>query len=238
MIIEAYNPKEIITDYEKLGDWCEVIHPQKEGKLCQQIIGELKATIREHDLEYLTAPQIGYNKRIFCIRFSKDDIRSYINPSIYNMAKITVARETCNSIPDKRFIIPRYDCVEFIYYKPLGKDPEATKVVGRTAHVVHHCVDHLDGLLTSDIGLEIDDMFDAATDEERAEVVKMYLETLDIRQKQLREEIDSDEDLKKMDDAINFMESVRKGETILDRVPMKNEDNNIEQMEKEVNGQP
>ena len=232
-MINEYEVKEIIIDPEKLSEWCEVIHPQKEGKLCQQIIGELKATMRAHNLEYLTAPQIGYNKRIFCVKFAKNDIRSFINASIYNMAKITIARETCNSIPDKQFIIPRYDVVEFIYYKPLGKDPEANKVLGRTAHVIHHCVDHLDGLLTSDIGLEIDDDFDNASPEEREEVIKMYLESLDLRQKQLREEIDNDEELKKMDDAINFMESVRKGETIIERAERKVEDENTSKMENE-----
>lgn len=230
-MLNEIEVKEIITDPDKLGEWCEVIHPQKEGKLCQKIIGELKATMRANNLEYLTAPQIGYNKRIFCIKYGKNDIRSYINPSIYNMAKITIAREECNSIPEKRFIIPRYDTVEFIFYTPMGKDPEALKVVGRTAHVVHHCVDHLDGLLTSDIGLEIDEDFDNATEEERAEVVKMYLESLDIRQKQLREEIDNNEELKKMDDAINFMESVRKGETILEPVERKVEDEKSGDME-------
>lgn len=229
-MLNEIEVKEIITDPEKLGDWCEVIHPQKEGKLCQQIIRELKATIRANNLEYLTAPQIGYNKRIFCIRYGKNDIRSYINPSIYNMARITIAREECNSIPEKRFIIPRYDTVEFIFYTPIGKDPEALKVVGRTAHVIHHCVDHLDGLLTSDIGLEIDDLFDSATDEEREEVIKMYMESLDIRQRALREEIDNNEELKKMDDAINFMESVRKGETLLEPIERKVEDEKSENM--------
>ena len=230
-MINDVEVKEIIIDEEKLSDWCEVVHPQKDGKLVQQIIRELKATIRANDLDYLTAPQIGYNKRIFCIKYGKNDIRSYLNPSIYNMAKITIARETCNSIPEKRFIIPRYDTVEFMFYTPTGKTPEALKVVGRTAHVVHHCIDHLDRLLTSDIGLEIDDDFDNATQEEREEVIKMYLESLDLRQKQLREEIDSNEELKKMDDAINFMESVRKGETILEPVDRKIEDEKSENME-------
>ena len=83
-MIQAYDVKEIITDPEILGDWSDVIHPKKDGKLCQQIIGEIKATMRANNLEYLTAPQIGYKKRIFCIRYGKNDYRSYINPSISN----------------------------------------------------------------------------------------------------------------------------------------------------------
>jgi peptide deformylase len=216
-MIQEYNVREIITDPEKLSDWAEVIHPKKEGKLCQQIIGELKATMRANNLEYLTAPQIGYNKRVFCIRFNNKDYRTFLNASISNTVNITIAREECNSIPGKRFIIPRFNTVEVIYYTPMG-EIEARKVMGRSAHILHHCVDHLDGTLTSDIGLEIDDLFDNATDEEREEVIKMYLEALDLRQKELQEEIQSDGELKKMSEAIDFMESVRKGETVVEPI--------------------
>lgn len=225
-MIQEYEVKEIITDDEKLGQWSEVIHPKKEGKELQKIIGELKATMRANNLDYLTAPQIGYLKRVFCIKFGKNDYRTFVNTSISNMAKMTIARETCYSIPDKRFIIPRYNMIELMYYTPLG-EIQSCKLMGRSAWVAHHCVDHLDGSLTSDIGLEIDDMFDNATDEEREEVIKMYMESLDLRQKQLREEIDNNEELKKMDDAIKFMDSVRKGETILEPANIeKTEDEN------------
>ena len=230
-MIQEYEVKEILTDEEKLSQWSEVIHPKKEGKELQKIIGELKATMRARNLEYLTAPQIGYQKRVFCIRFGDKDYRTFVNASISNMAKFTIARETCYSIPEKRFIIPRYGMIELMYYTPLG-EVQSCKLYGRSAWVTHHCVDHLDGSLTSDIGLEIDDMFDNATDEEREEVIKMYMESLDIRQKALREEIDNNEELKKMDDAINFMESVRKGETVLEPVDIeKSEDDKSENME-------
>ena len=224
-MIQEYEVKEIITDLDVLSDWSEVIHPKKEGKLCQQIIGELKATMRAYKLEYLTAPQIGYKKKIFCVRYGKNDYRSYINPTISNNIGITIARETCNSIPDKTFIIPRFNKVELIYFKPLRDDPEACVASGRTAQIFSHCVEHLEGTLTSDIGLEIDEMFDNASEEDREQVIKMYLESLDLRTKAMQEEIENDEELKKMNDAINFMESVRKGETILESVDTKEEDN-------------
>lgn len=230
-MLNEFEVKEIIIDEEALGQWSEVIHPKREGKELQKIIGELKATMRANNLEYLTAPQIGYNKRVFCIKFGSNDFRTFVNASISNMAKMTIARETCYSIPDKRFIIPRYNMIEVCYYTPLG-DVQSCKLMGRAAWVAHHCVDHLDGSLTSDIGLEIDDMFDNATEEEREEVIKMYMESLDLRQKALREEIENNEELKKMDDAIKFMDSVRKGETILEPVDIKkSEDDKSENME-------
>ena len=215
-MIQEYEVKEIITDEEQLSQWSEVIHPKKDGKELQRIIGELKATMRAKQLEYLTAPQLGYFKRVFCIKFGANDYRTFINASISNMAKFTLARETCYSIPDKRFIMPRYGMVELMYYTPLG-EVQSCKLYGRSACVAHHCVDHLDGSLTSDIGLEIDDMFDNATDEEREEVIKMYMESLDMRQKELQKEIDEDTELKSITDAVEFINSVNDGSTVLEK---------------------
>ena len=49
--------KQVITDVEKLYDWSVEIDPRKEGKELQNIVLELKTTMRENNLEYLTAPQ-------------------------------------------------------------------------------------------------------------------------------------------------------------------------------------
>lgn len=207
--------KEIITDSDKLSDWSIEIDTRKEGKLLQEIVLALKATMKVHDLECLTAPEIGYNKRVMCIRFGKTDYRTFVNPMIENNFNIQFSRETCSSIPDKTFIIPRFGGIKGFFTTPLGK-VESCKLDGKAAFVFQHCVDHLNGLLVSDIGLEIDEMFDSATDEERAEVLKMYAESLDLKQKQLEAEIKEDPELKKIVDATDFLVSVQKGETIIE----------------------
>lgn len=210
------NVREIITDIEKLSEWSIEIDPLKEGKLSQEIILALKATMRDKDLRSLTAPQIGYNRRIICLRFGNNDYRTFINPAIENNMTITMSRETCSSIPEKEYIIPRFAKVKFYYTTPLGKIESAT-LAGVAAFVFQHAVDHLNGMLVSDIGLEIDELFDQATEEEREEVVKMYAESLDIRYKELNKEIAEEKELKDLDDAIKFMNSVKEGSTILDR---------------------
>ena len=210
--------KEIISDLNKLGEWCTEIDPKKEGKLCQEIILALKTTMRENKLDYLTAPQIGYDRRLFCIKFGKNDYRTFINPMITNNIGFNLARETCNSIPDKVFIRPRFNKLNIVYTTPLDK-VECVSLVGRAAQVFEHCVDHLNGILVSDIGLEIDEDFDNATEEERAEIIKMYIDALDVRQKDLEEQIKEDEDLNTLDQSIKFIESVQKGETKIEHVP-------------------
>jgi len=166
--------------------------------------------MREKKLVYLTAPQIGENVRVFCIRFGEDDYRSFINPIIETQTGFQLAREFCYSIPDKEFIRPRFNTIRFIYQTPMGKC-ECKEVKGMTAFMVQHCIDHLDGLVLSDIGLEIDEMFDNATDDERAEVIKLYMDTLEIKQKELDKQIEDDPDLKQMSDGIKFMNAVREG---------------------------
>ena len=207
--------REVITDDATLSEWCVEIDPQKEGKLTQEIVLALKATMREHDYSYLTAPQIGYKKRLFCIRFGKNDYRTFINPAVENNSGITMMREDCVSISDKRFVIPRFSKIKFYFMTPLNKVESAT-LVGRAAQVFQHCMDHINGLLVSDIGLEIDDLFDQATDEERAEVLKMYAESLDLRQKELQKQIEDTPELKDITDAIDFIASVKDGSTVLD----------------------
>lgn len=207
--------KNIITDEAALGEWCVEIDTRKEGKLLQEIILALKATMKASDLISLTAPQIGYNRRVLCMRFGKNDYRTFINPLIENNTNFQFARETCSSIPGKTFVIPRFNNVKLYFTTPLGK-VESTKLSGMSAWKFQHCMDHLNGMLSSDIGLEIDDMFDNATDEERAEVLRMYAESLDIRQKDLEAEIAQNKDLSDIDDAAKFIASVKSGETVLD----------------------
>lgn len=208
------QPKEVLTESNLIVDWCDTINPTKEGGELQKIVVELKATMKKNNFEYLTAPQIGYNKRVFCIRFGKD-YRTFVNPMIANNTGITFQRETCNSLPGRKFIRPRFSNILAHYVTPLGKI-ESTKLVGRAAQVFAHCVDHLDGMLVSDIGLEIDDDFDKLTEDEAAEIIRLYAESLDIKQKQLTEEIENDADTKQILDAAKFIQGVQSGEVQLD----------------------
>ena len=207
--------KNIITDAAALGEWCVEIDTRKEGKLLQEIILSLKATMRANDLVSLSAPQIGYNRRVLCMKFGKSDYRTFINPLVENNTGFQFARETCSSIPGKTFVIPRFNNVKLYFTTPLGK-VESTKLSGMSAWKFQHCLDHLNGMLSSDIGLEIDEMFDNATDEERAEVLRMYAESLDVRQKDLEAEISENKELSDINNASKFIASVKTGETILD----------------------
>lgn len=217
---------EIITDEAILGVRSDEIDTRKQNKDMRETIVELKNIIREKNLKCLTAPQIGKHYRIMAINFN-GDVRSFINPIITNVKGFELSKEVCSSIPGKTFIRPRHNQVEVAYQTPLGK-LESRKFLGLAAMVFQHGLDHLDGLLLSDIGLEIDEDYENASEEEKMEVIKMYLDSLDVKQKELDKEIKEDKDLNQLNEAIDFIEKVQKGEVQVTQqvVELDNEENN------------
>ena len=196
----------------ELSERAVEIDLRTQNKEAREIISEIKKTMREKGLVSLSAPAIGYSRRIFCIDFKDKEIKTFINPIIVNAKGIQLSREKCTSIPGKEYVRPRNSEIDVMFQNPLAK-PISRKLIGLAAIVFQHEMDHIDGLLLSDVGLEIDEDFDNATEEERQEVIEAYLDTLDLRQKEINQEIQEDKELKQIDDARKFMTSVYKGET-------------------------
>lgn len=204
--------KSIITDlYEldKLGR-SEEVQLNKDNKLIREITANIKRTMRKNNLVSLSAPAIGYNKRIFCIDFSDQEIKTFINPLVTRVEGIELTREVCSSIPGKEFIRPRNSLIEVMYQTPLGKI-KSRIFKGLAAHVIQHEMDHLDGITLADIGLEIEDDFNNATDEERFEIINMYLDSLDLTKSELEKDFTQDENLKKEYEADKFVELLAQG---------------------------
>lgn len=201
----------IVTDYDALSVRSDEIDTRKENKLLREIILKLKETISDNNLTGLAAPQLGYYKRVFVINF-KGKLQTYVNPVIASMKGMELSKEECPSFLGKRFLRPRSGEIKIMFQNPMGK-AQSQKLVGLAAVIFQELIDHLDGLLLPDIGLEIDDDFDNASDEERMEVINAYLDSLDIAHKSLREEINSDPEAKQISDAVDFMTSVKRGET-------------------------
>lgn len=204
--------KPIITDLcelDKLGR-SEEVQLNDDNKLIREIVANIKRTMRKNNLVSLSAPAIGYNKRIFCIDFSDQEIKTFINPLVTRAEGIELTREVCSSIPGKEFIRPRNSLIEVMYQTPLGKI-KSRIFKGLAAHVIQHEIDHLDGVTLADIGLEIEDDFNNATDEERFEIINMYLDSLDLTKSELEKDFTQDENLRKEYEADKFVELLAQG---------------------------
>jgi peptide deformylase len=180
-------------------------------------IKDLKETIYANkNLIALAAPQIGTFERIFCIRFANGDVRAFINPMISKTEGLHLVREISPSLPDRSFIVPRHDRIIAMYQTPTGR-PEESRFEGVVAEIFQHMVNMLDGVLISDIGLEVDEDFDNATEEERAELLTAYLKILKDRTEEANKAIEEDEELKKTRDAIRFLEGVATGKITMEK---------------------
>lgn len=219
--------KEIILDEEKLTEFSSLIDMKKEAKLAQQIIRELKEIVEAKNLVSLSAPMIGYPYRIFVIKF-KDAIRSFINPVISKVKGFQLSTEQCPSLPGKKYIIPRQNDIELFYTTPLNKY-ESQRFIGYGAFVVQHEIDHLDGILVSNMGLEIDEDFEKATEDERMQVISAYLDSLDVRCKKIKDECDKDEEFEKAYKTMKFMEEVNAGNIKLNAEEENKDDNKTEE---------
>ena len=207
-----------IKDYDKFDDRCDEINPKKQNAEMRETILAIKEVMEAKKLSALAAPQIGYRNRIVCLKFDDKQPITYVNPFITKVNGFTLSKESDISIPNKTFIVPRNVEVEVQYCTPLGQWM-TQKMTGMTAFVMQRMINMLDGLLISDIGLEIDEEWDKATDEERAEVIKAYCESLDITMKDVQKDIeDSDGTLKKVYSAIKFVEGVNSGKVKLETV--------------------
>ena len=205
------NEKRILTysELDSLGR-AQEINRENEGELLKEIISNIKKTMKKNNLVSLSAPAIGYNKRVFCLDFSDNEIKTFINPVIVNKTELKLAREICSSLPNKEYILPRHYEVDIIYETPTGKI-KTNKFKDVASYVVQHELDHLEGVTLEDIGLEVDEDFDSATEDERQEIITMYLESLERRQKILDEEINNDEELSVVSDRLKFTEALASG---------------------------
>lgn len=207
----------ISKDLKKLSRRSDEVDILKDYKKIANIIRELKDTIRANkDLVALSAPQLGYFVRVFCINFN-NDIRAFINPVITEAEGFKFVREKNPSIPDKEYIVPRNDVVYAVYQKP-GGNPESNKFEGPAAEIFQHQVDMLDGVLISDFGLEILPEFDLATDEEKNLLLKEYTKFLKRKTKKMMAEVEKDPELKKIMDGAKFINALAKGEVEIEKI--------------------
>ena len=210
---------EIITDKKKLQVRCDEIGNSVSEDEVKKIAKEIKKVIYDNNLTNLAANQLGYDLRIIGINFN-GDIRIYLNPIIIDSEGLEISKEICSSIKNKKYLIPRCSSVTVAYQHTNGR-MESQKFMGLAAREMQHAINHLDGILLSDIGLEIDSRFDKASDQEKDELITAYLKSIIDASKTANDYIESDEELSKMNDAIRFMDKLVKGEITLEKIENK-----------------
>lgn len=181
----------------------------EEGK---EIISKIKE-VMENDPELLalSAPQIGINKRIFCLRFS-DQIKTFINPIITKKKGLNIVIETCASMPGKEIVIGRPEEITVVYYND-NFDYEDNKLMGAGASLFDQQAQLLDGVLPSELGLVSDIETDGKIEEsDMTEIIPFYRDTfLPSKLESLKQAIELDEEAAKTFNQLKFTEGVING---------------------------
>lgn len=209
-----------LVDRNAIVDRAEEIDLEKDFKLAQKIISDLGSYMIKNNVGALAAPQIGYPYRIFCVMYKtkkKTDIKAYINPVITTIGGFILIRQKCENLPGKEFIHPRYTKIG-LSFLDIDKESKGFDFVGQTAFAMEQMMDILDGVLIDEMGLEIDQQFDQASEAEKNELLKAYVTHLDLYRKQLNKEIEATPELKQIQDAVNYVKSVKDGKTVVERV--------------------
>lgn len=207
----------IIDDKNKLSERILETNIHFNNKILISAIKEVRDTL--HNNPYLTvlaAPQLGKQLRFFCMKFAGGDIRTFINPIIMKSKGLHLSREICPSIPGKEFIVPRNDEITVAYQTPVGNN-ESNIFKGAPAEMFQQMVNLLDGVLIDDFGLEVLEGFDDLSNEDREEILNLYIDSLKEYNIILQKEIEEDEELKEIKRATDFLTSVALGETTLDK---------------------
>lgn len=177
-----------------------------------EIIGKIKAVMEaDETVLALAAPQIGINKRIFCLRFN-DQIKTFINPIITKKKGLNIVIETCASMPGKEIVIGRPEEVTVVYYNEDFKY-EDNKLIGVAASMFDQQAQVLDGVLPSELGLVSDIAEDGKIEEaDLADIIPFYKDTfLPSRLASLHTAIEADEEAKKDYKQLKFTEGVING---------------------------
>jgi len=126
------------------------------GKALKRLIQDLKDTLETQPGAAIAAPQIGVHKRVAVAKFGQNDedeeqpMLALINPQIIAAGELEVGFDGCLSIPDIfTWDTPR---PRWIRFRAWGEDGRAIerRVEGMDARVLHHEIDHLDGILFLD----------------------------------------------------------------------------------------
>lgn len=198
----------LVFDLEKLHDRCDEVNPIDANQTINALTSKLK---KYKEIFALSAPQIGKKERVICIKYNDGIIKEYVNPMITKAEGIHLVRERDISVAEKYFIVPRPNKI-LIRYQTKTAKPEENILKDSVAETFDRMMNYLDGITLVDVGLEVDEEFDKASEEDKNEIIKMYLESLKKREEILQDNIDNDKDAKELQEAIKFMEAVDKGE--------------------------
>lgn len=142
----------VITDRKQLKKVCKSVSIEESHEIGKALLKEM--FLRGNAIG-LAAPQLGFDARVFAVKFSGkkpfDSECYFIDPEIKEMQDPILSTEGCLSIPEKFVSKIRWNKI-FVVDKI---NPEGYWIEGLPAIIFAHERDHLDGILMDDEPLNV-----------------------------------------------------------------------------------
>jgi len=119
------------------------------------LLDDMADTMYEANGIGLAAPQVGVSKRICLVDYGDDfgGLYELINPEYLETSGEVVDVEGCLSIPGLRGNVKRFDKITLRYLNRKGESQLLT-AEGYFARVFQHEIDHLNGVLYTDLAVD------------------------------------------------------------------------------------
>jgi len=148
----------IITIDEEDPRLREVCPEVEDPTALEGVVSRLLCTLLGHpDAAGLAAPQVGIQLRIIAVRADfghNNRVSILINPVIDKRVGWRMVKEGCLSIPGRAFTVQR---AQLVRVHAMNEKGEAVCIAAQhdiLAQTLEHEIDHLDGVLISDKGVE------------------------------------------------------------------------------------
>ena len=148
---EALDLELIPDDDPRLHSKAERFNPREWPELDETIKAMFKL-MHEHDGMGLAAPQVGIMKRFFIMQGGLGKKYVCINPKVVRVSPQSAFKdEGCLSYPGQKVVVERATEVRVSYQDAKGKSI-TKKFTGMMARCFLHELDHLNGIVMSDVG--------------------------------------------------------------------------------------
>ena len=123
------------------------------GASLHNLMDDMRLTLYHSNGVGLAAPQVGVNKRVIVADDRENPFVEMVNPRIVESSGCEEDVEACLSVPDRAGWVRRATKIKVVYQDRFGKE-HSMKASGFQARVLQHEIDHLDGILYTDVMTE------------------------------------------------------------------------------------
>lgn len=115
------------------------------------LIDDMKETLAQADGLGLAAPQVGVLKRVVIVKYEEYEYE-VVNPVILETSGDDIDDEGCLSVKNQRGLVERPNHVKVEFLNRRG-EKQIVEADGYFARVFFHEIDHLDGVVFTDIAI-------------------------------------------------------------------------------------